>query len=229
MKRSGPKCFHQSLHGLLAPKIIHPVVEYKVCRNCFLLVFIKRSEESGLEEANLLLFLSAQPERLHLVQFASTELVSGQCIHKLKFPNVTDGICFVCVFSVACCVPSRNSWERRALGKDSRGWVRLWGASGPVWGRRIQGWQAWREESHSAAWEAAAHRDRDCSEEHSTGPRDNPMNFLGIRGDWQSLMQFRKPLSCPKLCLQARICLQGHNGQWGRAVYETVLFSFCLM
>lgn len=103
MRRSGPKCFHQSLCGLIAPKIIHPIVEYKVCRNCFVLVFTKRSVESGLEEANLLLFLSTQPERLHLVQFLPTELVSGQCIHKLKFPNVTDGICFVCVLSCTLC------------------------------------------------------------------------------------------------------------------------------
>lgn len=134
MRRSGPKCFYQSLCGLLASKIIHLIVEYKVCRNCFLLVFTRRSEESGLEEANLLLFLSAQPERLHLVQFLPTELVSGQCIHKLKFPNVTDGICFVCMFAVARCIPSRSSWKRRALGKDSRGWVQVWGATGPVWG-----------------------------------------------------------------------------------------------
>lgn len=39
-------------------------------------------EESGLEEGNLC--LSAQPERLHIVQFLPTELVSGQCLHKLN-------------------------------------------------------------------------------------------------------------------------------------------------
>lgn len=168
MGRSGPKCFHQSLCGLLVLKIIHPIEEYKVCRNCLLLVFTRRSEESGLEEANLLLFLSGQPERLYVLQFLPTELVSGQCIHKLKFPNVTDGICFVCVFSVAYCVLSISSWKRRALGKDSRGWGWLWGAKGPVWGRRFQVWQ---EESHSAACEAAAHRDRDCSGEVSRTQR----------------------------------------------------------
>lgn len=79
------KCFHQSLCDLFSLKIIHTIVERKVCRNCFVLIFTRRSEESGLEEVNLL---------LHLVQFLPTELVSGQCIHKLKFLNVTDGICF---------------------------------------------------------------------------------------------------------------------------------------
>lgn len=83
MGRSGPNCFHQSLWDLLVPKIVHPILEEKVCRKC-VLVFAARSEGSGLEEGKLRLFLSALPERLHVVQFLPTELVSGQCLHKLN-------------------------------------------------------------------------------------------------------------------------------------------------
>lgn len=64
----------------------------------------------------------------------------------------------------------------------------------------------------------------ETAQEQSAGPRDNQMDFLGIRGDWQSSMQFRKPLSYPKLCLQARICLQGHNEQRGELFMK--LFHF---
>lgn len=87
---------------------------------------------------------------------------------QIKFPNVTDGICLVRVFSVTCCVPTWSSWERRALGKFSRGWVLFWG----------EGFRSSRG-TVSAAWEAVAHCDRDHPGEHKQVPEITKWTSVG--------------------------------------------------
>lgn len=87
---------------------------------------------------------------------------------QIKFPNLTDGICLACMFSVACCIPTWKGWKRRALGKDSRGWV-LFRGEGSRSGRRTV----------SAAWEAAAHCGRDHPEEHKQDSETAKWTSLG--------------------------------------------------
>lgn len=65
------------------------------------------------------LFLSAQPERLHVAQLLLTELVSGQCLHKLN-SCTWQMACVWCARS-QCCVPTGvagkgNPSERTAGG-----------------------------------------------------------------------------------------------------------------
>lgn len=108
---------------------------------------------------------------------------------QIKFLHVTDGMCLVCTFSVLC--PYWSSWERKPIGEDSRGWVLFWGEGS---------WPGRRTVSADIVAETTLRS--------TTWSQRQPMNLLGIRGDWQSLVQSRKPGSSPKPFLQARISLQ---------------------
>lgn len=152
----------------------------------------------------------AQPERLPVVQLLPPELVSGQCVHELQLPNVADGICFVCVFSVACCAPSRSSWKRRALGEGGRGCGAL--------GRRCRGWQ---QESPPCSPQGQRLLGGTVSRTQRQ-PNELPWDW----GGWRGRGRFGKPLSCAKLRPRARSSLRGAEG---RAVYEAVSLPFRLM
>lgn len=165
MGTSSPSWFHQSLWHLLVPKIIHPIAEQKICKKC--VVFAARFEGSGLEEGNLSVPLSSARDTAH-----SSVLAYRACLWsmptQIKLPNVTDGVCLVCMFTVVCCVPTWSNWKSRAIGKDSRGWVLFWGECSRSGRRTVR-----------AAWEAAAHCDRDHPEDHEQEPETTKGTSMG--------------------------------------------------